>query len=203
SPSCQDRAVLHAEVSGQGDPVVLLHGFTQSTRSWGPIRPALARSHTVIALDAPGHGQSAGVTADLPAGADLMVAAAGTPAAWLGYSMGGRFALHVATRHPEAVTRLIVVSATGGIDNAADRDARRRSDEALAARAEAEGVAGFVEWWLNRPLFATLPRAAASVESRLGGTAAGLASSLRLAGAGTHPPPWAGLGRPAMPGAGG
>jgi len=191
--------VLHAEICGKGDPVVLLHGFTQSARSWGPILPALASSHTVIALDAPGHGHSAAVAADLPAGADLMVEAAGGSAAWVGYSMGGRFALHVATRHPNAVTRLVVVSATGGIDDPADRAARRQSDEALAARAEAEGVAAFVEWWLDRPLFATLPRAAASVESRLGGTGAGLASSLRLAGAGSQEPLWSELGQLDMP----
>jgi 2-succinyl-6-hydroxy-2,4-cyclohexadiene-1-carboxylate synthase len=191
--------VLHAEVSGQGDPVVLLHGFTQSARSWGPILPALARSHTVIALDAPGHAHSAAVATDLPSGADLMVEAAGRSAAWLGYSMGGRFALHVATRHPDAVTRLVVVSATGGIDDPAVRAARRQSDQALAAKAEAEGVAAFVAWWLDRPLFATLPRAAASVESRLGGTGAGLASSLRLAGAGSQQPLWSELGQLDMP----
>ena len=191
--------MLHAEIFGKGDPVVLLHGFTQSARSWGPILPALASSHTVIALDAPGHGHSVAVAADLRAGADLMVEAAGGSAAWVGYSMGGRFALHVATRHPDAVTRLVVVSATGGIDDPADRAARRQSDEALAAQAEDEGVAAFVEWWLDRPLFATLPRAAASVESRLGGTGAGLASSLRLAGAGSQEPLWSQLGQLDMP----
>ena len=51
-------------------------------------------------------------------------------------------------------------------------------------------MAAFVAWWLERPLFATLPPEAAAVESRLGGTAAGLASSLRLAGTGTQEPLW-------------
>src|SRR5262249_55424773 len=118
----------------------------------------------------------------LRAGAELMVEAAESPAAWLGYSMGGRFALHVALRHPEAVRRLIVVSATGGLDDPAARAARRRADAALATRAEAEGVESFVRWWLQRPIFATLSPSAAAIESRQGGTAAGLASSLRLAG---------------------
>ena len=92
--------MLHREVCGEGDAVVLVHGFTQSARAWEAVRPALAARHTVIALDAPGHGESAGVEADLPVGADLMVQAAGAPAAWIGYSMGGRFSLHVALRHP-------------------------------------------------------------------------------------------------------
>jgi 2-succinyl-6-hydroxy-2,4-cyclohexadiene-1-carboxylate synthase len=177
---------------------VLIHGFTQSARSWATIAGALAHDHTVIALDAPGHGQSAEVEADLSAGADLM-AEAGGEADWVGYSMGGRYALHVALRHPGLVRRLVLVSATGGMDDPRDRAARRQSDEALAIKVETEGVAAFVAWWLQRPLFATLPPRAAAVESRLGGTAAGLAASLRLAGTGTQEPLWSRLARLEMP----
>ena len=191
--------MLHREVSGKGAPVVLVHGFTQSGRAWDAVAPAMARRHTVIALDAPGHGGSASVAADLVAGADLMVEAAGGPAAWLGYSMGGRFALHVALRHPDMVRRLVVVSASGGLDDAAARAARREADEGLAVRVETEGVEPFVRWWLTRPLFQTLPPGAAAIESRLGGTAAGLASSLRLAGAGSQQPLWSQLPQLAMP----
>ncbi len=191
--------MLHREVSGKGDPVVLLHGFTQSAQAWEAIRPTLARRHTVIALDAPGHGKSARVAADLPRGADLMVDASGGPAAWLGYSMGGRFALHVALRHPDTVRRLVVVSATGGLDDPAERAARRQADAALAAKAEAVGVEPFVRWWLARPLFATLPPSAAAIDSRLDGTAAGLAASLRLAGTGSQQPLWSQLHQLNMP----
>ena len=94
---------LYFETRGSGPRLVLVHGFTQSGRAWGPVGDALAARATVVALDAPGHGRSAGVDADLPGGADLMAAtaeAAGGPAAWLGYSMGGRYALHVALRRP-------------------------------------------------------------------------------------------------------
>ncbi len=191
--------MLHSERWGKGDPLVLIHGFTQSARSWGAVGAALAAQHAIIAVDAPGHGQSAGVVADLPAGADLMEATAGGEAAWLGYSMGGRYALHVAVRHPDLVRRLVLVSATGGIDDPAERAARRQADEALAVKAETEGVAAFVAWWLQRPLFATLPRDAAAVESRMGGTGGGLASSLRLAGAGAQQPLWSQLPKLRMP----
>jgi 2-succinyl-6-hydroxy-2,4-cyclohexadiene-1-carboxylate synthase len=179
--------------------VVLLHGFTQSAPAWEAIGEALAGAHPVTALDAPGHGQSSSVVSDLPGGADLMAATVATPAAWVGYSMGGRYALHVALRHPEIVTRLVLVSATAGIDDPDQRAARRRADDELADRAEADGLEPFVRWWLERPLFATLPPEAAALESRLNGTAAGLASSLRRAGTGTQEPLWSQLPALAMP----
>jgi 2-succinyl-6-hydroxy-2,4-cyclohexadiene-1-carboxylate synthase len=186
--------VLNVVTTGNGAPVVLVHGFTQSVGSWGGIATTLAERHTVVALDAPGHGGSSGVTADLETGADLMVEAAGRgagcPAAWIGYSMGGRYTLHVALDHPGAVDRLVLVSTTAGIDDPGERAARRRSDESLAVRVENEGVEPFLRFWLEQPLFATLPAGAAGLESRLGSTATGLASSLRLAGTGNQQPLW-------------
>lgn len=190
---------LHAETRGEGELVVLVHGFTQSGAAWDPIAGALAKSNTVVALDAPGHGASSDVEAGLTEGADLMARSAPSPATWVGYSMGGRFALHVALRHPAAVSRLVLVSATAGMDDAGEREARRESDEALAERIESEGVEAFVRDWLAQPLFATLPAEAAAVESRLGSTPAGLASSLRLAGTGCQRPLWSELNTLDMP----
>jgi 2-succinyl-6-hydroxy-2,4-cyclohexadiene-1-carboxylate synthase len=194
--------VLHVERHGAGDPVVLVHGFTQTGRAWAQIAADLAQTDQVVLLDAPGHGRSAGVEADLPAGADLMVAATEAqagPAAWIGYSMGGRYALHVALRHPEAVQRLVLVSATAGIDDPQARAERRAGDEELAIRVETEGVEAFIEWWLERPMFRTLPAGAASRADRLTNTSAGLAASLRRAGTGTQEPLWADLARLDMP----
>ncbi len=197
-----DEPPLHYETRGAGARLMLLHGFTQSGRAWGPAGDALADRYQVVALDAPGHGRSAGVAAGLADGADLMAAtarAAGGPGAWLGYSMGGRYALHVALRHPEMVERLILVSATAGIEDRAERAARRDSDDALARRVEAEGLEPFLRWWLAQPLFATLPAEAAQLDGRLDGTAAGLAQSLRLAGTGAQDPLWSRLGELRFP----
>jgi 2-succinyl-6-hydroxy-2,4-cyclohexadiene-1-carboxylate synthase len=190
---------LYVETRGAGDPLVLVHGFTQSGRAWGRAGELLGQGRRLVLLDAPGHGRSAAVTADLPEGADLMAAAVGEPADWLGYSMGGRFALHVALRQPALVRRLVLVSATAGIDDPAERAERRRSDEGLAERVERDGMEGFVRWWLRQPLFASLPPEAAAVESRLEGTAAGLAASLRRAGTGTQQPLWDRLSSLTMP----
>jgi 2-succinyl-6-hydroxy-2,4-cyclohexadiene-1-carboxylate synthase len=144
------------------------------------------------------------VHADLWSGADLLSAAVephlhGAPADWIGYSMGGRYCLHVALSHPEQVRRLVLVSATGGIDDEHERARRRQGDEALANRVEEIGVEAFLQQWLSQPLFATLPPHAAGIEARLDSTASGLASSLRLAGTGTQDPLWDRLGTLAMP----
>ncbi len=73
--------------------------------------------------------------------------------------MGGRVALHAALRHRDAVERLVLIGATPGIANAAERRARRAADDALADHIEAVGVAAFIDEWLTNPLFAGLTEA--------------------------------------------
>ncbi|MEA3019715.1 MAG: 2-succinyl-6-hydroxy-2,4-cyclohexadiene-carboxylate synthase [Actinomycetota bacterium] len=178
--------------------LVLVHGFTQTHRSWDPLLPHLARDHEVIAIDAPGHGRSDGVELDLVEGG-AWLAAAGGRATYVGYSMGGRLCLHAALAAPDAVRGLVLISATGGIDDDAERDARRAADDALADRVEHIGVAAFLDEWLAQPLFAGLTAETSGRAERLENTAAGLASSLRHAGAGTQAPLWDRLGELTMP----
>jgi 2-succinyl-6-hydroxy-2,4-cyclohexadiene-1-carboxylate synthase len=176
--------------------MALLHGFTQSGAAWAPVAGLLPGR--LVAPDLPGHGHAAAVAADLWSGAQMVADLVG-PATWVGYSMGGRLAIHVALARPDVVTALVLVSTTAGIDDEAERTARRRSDAVLAERVEVEGVEAFVRWWLTLPLFATLPPGAAALEARMGGTAAGLASSLRLAGAGAQEALWDRLGKITVP----
>jgi 2-succinyl-6-hydroxy-2,4-cyclohexadiene-1-carboxylate synthase len=174
----------------------MLHGFTQTARLWGPFGDLLAQDHTLIGIDLPGHAGSDAVRADLPATADLVRQAVGaaiggdTPADLFGYSLGARVALHVATGTDLAIRRLTLVGATGGMEDPAARAERRESDEAMAAALEESGdVDAFVARWLSSPMFAGLANAA-QPEERLRNSAAGLASSLRLAGTGTQEPLW-------------
>ena len=170
--------------------VVLLHGFTQTSASWPPVLiDALERAgDDVLALDAPGHGTASEVHVDLTEAARL--ASAHGPAHFVGYSMGGRVALHVALNHPHAVEKLVLIGATPGIEDDAERGARREADEELAVYVETNGVEAFLDRWLANPLFATLPPDAAGREARLANTAAGLAASLRLMGTGMQAPLW-------------
>src|SRR4051794_23534338 len=107
--------------AGARSPVVLLHGFGQNGRCWGPLADALQREHHVIPLDLPGHGGAGAVVADLPTTGTLAAEAADGAAAFVGYSMGGRVALHAALERPELVARLVLISATPGIEDDAER----------------------------------------------------------------------------------
>jgi 2-succinyl-6-hydroxy-2,4-cyclohexadiene-1-carboxylate synthase len=181
---------------------VLVHGFTQTGRSWGVVEAALTDAgHEVLTPDLPGHGSASHVAADLSSGADGLARQGGN-ATYVGYSMGGRFCLHVADRHPDVVERLVLISTSAGIDDPAARAVRRTADEARADELEAAGDEGLPAWlerWLAQPLFATLPAGAAGLEARLANTATGLASSLRLAGTGTQEPLWSRLSGLTMP----
>ena len=190
--------MLAAEQVGKGPAVVLVHGFTQTRQAWLPVANLLSGLNRFTLVDAPGHGGSDRVQADLWEGAG-MLGETGGRGAYAGYSMGGRLCLHLALAKAELVERLVLVSASPGIEDPGQRATRRDRDEALAGRIEAEGVAAFVDWWLAQPLFATLPASAAGREERLANTAQGLAGSLRLAGAGSQEPLWDRLSELAMP----
>jgi 2-succinyl-6-hydroxy-2,4-cyclohexadiene-1-carboxylate synthase len=187
---------LHASVSGTGPRIVLVHGFTQTGRSWAPIADRLADRFEIVAVDAPGHGRSARVEADLDTGAELL-AVVGGAANYAGYSMGGRLCLHLALAHPEIVDRLVLVSATAGIEDERERATRRAADDALATMIERDGVDAFLEGWVAQPMFATLDDP--GLEDRRRNDAGGLASSVRLAGTGTQRPLWDRLPALTMP----
>jgi 2-succinyl-6-hydroxy-2,4-cyclohexadiene-1-carboxylate synthase len=189
---------LASTTCGAGPRLVLVHGFTQTGRSWDALTGSLAADHEVVAVDAPGHGGSAAVRAGLVDGAGLLGAAGGR-ATYVGYSMGGRLCLHLALARPQLVRRLVLVSATAGIEDPGERAARRQADEQLAASIERDGLDAFLDRWLALPLFATLPRDAAGLDDRRRNTAEGLATSLRLTGTGTQDSLWDRLGDLTMP----
>ena len=203
---------LHVERAGAGPPLLLLHGFTGSADEWAALVAQLAAQHELIAVDLIGHGRSS-APADLErysmehCVADLLalLGALGLGRIdLLGYSMGGRVALQLATAAPARIKRLVLESTSPGLADPAERAARVASDNALADRIEADGLAWFVEYWAAIPLFssqAALPaeQRTALRERRLRGSAHGYANSLRGMGAGRQAPLWARLPTLAIP----
>lgn len=173
---------------------VFAHGFTQTGRSWENVERRLRAAipdYRTTAVDLPGHGDAPPslATADLWRSADHLVERGGR-GIYVGYSMGGRVALHAALAHPDAVEALVLIGATGGIDNPHERSKRRADDERLADRIEQIGVDDFLTEWLAKPLFVGLTNETAQLADRRRNTAAGLASSLRSTGTGTQQPLW-------------
>jgi 2-succinyl-6-hydroxy-2,4-cyclohexadiene-1-carboxylate synthase len=140
-------------------------------------------------VDLPGHGRSAPDALDLWATGRSLVRSAPS-SVLLGYSLGGRVALHAALADPAAVERLVLIGAHPGIENPEDRRRRRAEDEARAVRLERIGTAAFVDEWLALPLFAGLDHARGHHRQRLDNDARGLAGALRSLGTGTQEPLW-------------
>jgi pimeloyl-ACP methyl ester carboxylesterase len=114
------QALLAVEVSGQGEPVVLIHGLATTRAIWSSVTPQLARSRRVVTLDVPGFGASApaGPGFELEAVAERIadgLAARSIPQPFdlVGHSLGAGIALTLAVRRPRAVRRLVLVAPAG------------------------------------------------------------------------------------------
>src|SRR5262249_39490085 len=112
-----DGIKLQYLTAGHGAPVILLHGYTQTSRMWKPIIPVLARKFTVIAPDLPGIGDS-----DIPAdGLDMKTAAirihalvkslTAEKARVVGHDIGLMGAYAYAVQFPADVEKLVVMDA--------------------------------------------------------------------------------------------
>jgi pimeloyl-ACP methyl ester carboxylesterase len=109
---------LHYTVNGVGEPLVLLHGFGSCAAGWDGIAEKLSATHKVIAIDARGHGKStnpSGKFSHAQAAEDvraLLDALGIEQAQVMGFSSGGMTAIHLAIRHPDRVSKMVVIGAT-------------------------------------------------------------------------------------------
>lgn len=107
--------------AGTGPPLLLLHGHEQSATSWRWVIPALARTHRVLALSLPGHGDTDPAVGDYAPGADLAPFVAGfldtlridPPLKVVGHSAGGAIALRLALADPQRIATLTLVDSAG------------------------------------------------------------------------------------------
>ncbi len=105
--------------AGAGDPLLLIHGLGGTRRTWRYVIDSLAATHTVIAPDLPGHGESDPPAGDYSLGAhaaalrDLLVALGHPQATVVGHSLGGGIGLQFAYQFPERTERLLLISSGG------------------------------------------------------------------------------------------
>ncbi|WP_377888070.1 2-succinyl-6-hydroxy-2,4-cyclohexadiene-1-carboxylate synthase [Alkalihalobacillus sp. R86527] len=198
-----DGLQFHVEDRGEGDVIVLLHGFTGALENWRPFIEKWSDRYRCIAVDLIGHGKSS--KPELPACytmeamsrylKDILDQLNVKKANLVGYSMGGRFALSFAVQYPTYVKSLILESSSPGLETAEEREERIMKDRALSKRIDESGIEAFVSFWESLPLFQTQKRLPSSVQreikdQRLANSKVGLINSLKGMGTGTQPSNW-------------
>lgn len=171
--------------------LILVHGFTQTSRSWAPVIMRLPDDVEPTALDIP-------VGLDFPSTAAALGEAGGI-GTYVGYSMGGRLCVRLALDRPDLVRGLVLVSSSAGIEDPVERAERYDADTQLAKDVERDGVDAFLLRWLAQPLFASLSIEDADLEDRNSHTAEELATMLRTLSSGAQEPLWDRLGELSIP----
>lgn len=210
----RDGFRLAFRISGNGPPLMLLHGFTGSLAAWPePLVSQLSATRTVLRVDLHGHGDSSDplgpervemsrVVDDLLELVDFLELPQFDLA---GYSMGGRVALALAVLAPERLRTLTLESASPGLATREERERRILEDQTRAAALHRDGIEAFVDGWMRMPLFSTqaqrLTPAVLQAEQtrRLGNRAAALAHVLVGMGTGSQPSLWSRLDRVTVP----
>jgi 2-succinyl-6-hydroxy-2,4-cyclohexadiene-1-carboxylate synthase len=172
--------------------LLFVPGFMQRGEAWRGVAALLPERYPSALLDHRAH--------DLE-GRLAEIAEAGEGAVLVGYSLGGRLALHAALRDPGRYAALVTVGASAGIEDQAARVARAEADERLASWMEGRQIEDIVSVWERQPLFADQSDALVD-EQRAGRLAAEplrLASLLRTAGQGAMAPVWNELHRLTLP----
>ncbi|MEG0072598.1 MAG: alpha/beta fold hydrolase [Raoultibacter sp.] len=194
-----NRHVRSWSEEAPGVPLVLLHGFAQSSATWCDLAPKFAKERPVYALDFAGFGQSDRPTVDDPyrletrvAVLDLLIDQIGSPVHLLGYSMGGRVALAYVRAHASRLASLVLESAALGPETPEERAVSNAHDAQLAERLDKEDIESFVEFWENNPLFESQRHLPQDMRDRLhrerlDNSCDALARSVRCAGQHTMP----------------
>ena len=171
--------VLHYDTRGDSShpPLLFLHGFMGDSADWEDVVSHLSDRYYCVTPDLPGHGRSLraegqggrgrsySLTGAAEAVKTVMRDAGLIPATVVGYSMGGRIALCLATRHPTICSKLVIESATPGIADPQERQHRLRLDVLRARRLQERGLPDFLRAWYRQPIFETIAESPTRLES--------------------------------------
>ncbi|KAA3660002.1 MAG: 2-succinyl-6-hydroxy-2,4-cyclohexadiene-1-carboxylate synthase [Calditrichaeota bacterium] len=183
--------------------IVFLHGFMGSALDWFPVAQVLANDFCCLLVDLPGHGHSCDVLRkdySMPGCAASLTRLLDelhiNKTHIVGYSMGGRIGFYLAVHFPDRFNKIVLESASPGLQSEHERKGRRQRDEALADRLLAEGMEAFLEFWYKLPLFDSLkshPGFEKLKSRRTANSPEKLAMSLQEMGTGSMPNLWPGL----------
>ncbi len=202
---------IYYELRGESchPKLLFLHGFMGCGNDFDAIADALLPEFFCLTIDLPGHGQTQVLN---PVGYDMEVLAPAllnllrqlnfAPCHLVGYSMGGRLALHLSYLFPQQFLSVLLVSASPGLDTVAERVLRRYQDAVLAASLDSEDWPTVLMRWYEQPLFSSF-KASKSYNTifqrRLQNCPHQLAQALQGLGTGAQPSLWSALPSLKMP----
>lgn len=186
-------------------PLLFLHGFMGSTSDWDSIARFFSKKHYCLAIDLPGHGKTQNLN-DNSTIDDYRIenCAANiislidklhfTKTNLIGYSMGGRLAFYLAVNYPDRFTKVIVESASPGLETEKERKRRIINDKELTAQLENVPLEHFLEYWYSQRLFENIDKYSDNFRSllqrRLANKPESLKLSLKCMGTGIQPSLW-------------
>ena len=189
--------------SGKKDhpALIFLHGFLGSAHDWHNIIAEFSDKYFCLAFDLPGHGDSiipdeySDITLEkiaLKIDSVLLAQQIDNPV-YIGYSMGGRIALHLSGIIKSSGSGLIIESASPGIEDPVERRVRLEKDFMVADKLESINFEEFLIQWYNQPLFADLKKSQnfnKIFQSRLKNNPVQLARAIRIMTVGKQKSLW-------------
>ncbi|MFT5170780.1 MAG: 2-succinyl-6-hydroxy-2,4-cyclohexadiene-1-carboxylate synthase [Candidatus Marinamargulisbacteria bacterium] len=142
--------------------LLFLHGFLGNHREWKPLTDLLKEQFNCLSIDLPGHGKSNCLPEDysFPRISESITRLFDElqidKAICIGYSLGGRIALDLALTYPDRVHRLVLESASLGIEDETERKKRRAKDERWINLIGMTSFSEFLTKWYQQPLFISL-----------------------------------------------
>ncbi len=194
------RLSVHTFGDDHKPAILMLHGFMGSGQDWQTIAQLLEARFFVVAPDLPRHGSShfahakrfpTDITAHMVI--DVLDSYQIKQCVGVGYSMGGRLLLYLATHYPERFEQIILESAFPGLRTQAERTKRRCWDLQMAKRLRSLNFEVFLQQWYAMPLFETFqqhPKFDEAVAQRLKNDPQQLALSMEEMGTGMMEPLW-------------
>lgn len=180
--------------------IVALHGFCGSAYDFQPLIDLCSAKHKWLCPDISSLFNAQWGFDNFVTGINkLLDAHELTNAVFLGYSMGGRLALHYALNQPQRVSELILVGAHAGLSTKKEQKLRKRSDEILAQKAIKHGVPYFIDYWQKQPLIISQSKNisasvfAEMINRRYQLPISDITRSLRFLGLGRMPNQWPNL----------
>lgn len=198
---------FHYSLTGNiNKPLILfLHGFMGKIDEFDPAIKLLNDEFSYLTIDLPGHGKTAILGGNeyyqmentAQAIINLLDKLQINQCYLVGYSMGGRLALYLTLHFPDRFLKVILESASPGLNSDQERLARIKSDHQIANKLirlnTQEEFAKFLNFWYQQPIFSNIknhPEYQSMLASRLENKPAELAKSLQFMGTGYQPPLW-------------